>query len=322
VLIKSIFFFQTLVNSFTQLLSWIDGFLESQEDAVLAKRASRIVIEHFVPFMQTHFKSSFSLPLQEKWHLRDEGDSVTPFEFKLDCAAYEPTPQKEIKADEVVNGDSMQNGNDSYESNKGQNLTTEPKTESKFGVFASTFASQMNSLWHDDVNIPPENETKTNKKNNLNERFEKTFSARSSQEPQKETNHGSNFLSEGITHNDYVPSSYHSNTNIKERAIQKVSYQGEEPDLNSVSESSIPVTSNNDNGMSDILSNDLQIPATYDNLNLLNANGNPNPVTTLENLDKKLTNDSSSSSKNQEDSNNGENEEWGWSSDNENKKAD
>lgn len=77
------------------MLSWIDGFLESEEDAILAKRASRIVIEHFVPFMQTHFKSSFSLPLQEKWRFRDENDSVEQFEFKLDCAAYEPTPQKE-----------------------------------------------------------------------------------------------------------------------------------------------------------------------------------------------------------------------------------
>jgi hypothetical protein len=46
-----------------------------------------------------------------------------------------------------------------------QSISPQPNRESShFGAFASTFASQMQSLWHDDVNPQAEETTKIDEK--------------------------------------------------------------------------------------------------------------------------------------------------------------
>uniref|UniRef100_A0A914Q4F4 Conserved oligomeric Golgi complex subunit 8 n=1 Tax=Panagrolaimus davidi TaxID=227884 RepID=A0A914Q4F4_9BILA len=92
--------FDCLDNSFTALLLWIDGFLEASADgdSITAKRASRIVIEYFIPFIQKYFTTNFSQFLRRKISDADEIEYNEPMKFKIDCAAYEIIATKESEA--------------------------------------------------------------------------------------------------------------------------------------------------------------------------------------------------------------------------------
>uniref|UniRef100_A0AC35F816 Conserved oligomeric Golgi complex subunit 8 n=1 Tax=Panagrolaimus sp. PS1159 TaxID=55785 RepID=A0AC35F816_9BILA len=93
--------FDCLDNSFTALLLWIDGFLEASADvdSITAKRASQIVIESFIPFIQKYFTTNFSQFLRRKICDADEIEYNEPMKFKTDCAAYEIIATKESESE-------------------------------------------------------------------------------------------------------------------------------------------------------------------------------------------------------------------------------
>lgn len=82
--------FDSLSRSFNQLTHWIDTFLDyCEKDVVNAKRAARILLDHFVPFIEKYFQNSFS-----------SRDVKTPYHFKFSCEAYGLSPIKEVEEEE------------------------------------------------------------------------------------------------------------------------------------------------------------------------------------------------------------------------------
>lgn len=68
-------------------------------DSAIAKRASRIVIEHFIPFIQAYVTSNFTPFLRKNVSVTSESDFNEPMKFKIDCAAYvEVIPPKESES--------------------------------------------------------------------------------------------------------------------------------------------------------------------------------------------------------------------------------
>lgn len=84
--------FNITQSSFNQLALWLDGFMD--EDLNVAKRAARIFVDEFVPFIQSHFKSAFLNPILDKW-LTSDMVNQDVFTFKINSKVYD-----EIKDDE------------------------------------------------------------------------------------------------------------------------------------------------------------------------------------------------------------------------------
>uniref|UniRef100_A0A7E4VI28 Conserved oligomeric Golgi complex subunit 8 n=1 Tax=Panagrellus redivivus TaxID=6233 RepID=A0A7E4VI28_PANRE len=172
--------FEAIQSNFSQLLVWVDSFLESDDDAYTAKRAARIIIEHFVPFMQGHLNNGFALPLHEKWRIRGPDGSVDPFVFKLESAAYEPSPPKSVRED--VEETSVKDVGHEQRTDSTQLESSIASEKPGFGGFANVFTSHMQSIWSDEPIVEHRAEAgdvsedpKLLKTKELNERFEKAI---------------------------------------------------------------------------------------------------------------------------------------------------